>query len=95
MTQIEQAQKKHQEGQSKGSYKALQGALQSLRCDWVDAVGFWCAPEKGTRIQKSLKISQIRQHKNFIQDWQYGASVHAVKNVRIGSKIWHHGGSFI
>lgn len=39
--------RKHQETQSKGNYKALQGALQSPHCDSVDAVGFWCASQKG------------------------------------------------
>lgn len=40
-----------------------------------------------TRVQK-FENGHICQHDNFIQDWQYGASVHVVKNVRIDSRIW-------
>lgn len=47
MTQIQPAQKKHQDRQTKGHYKVLQGALQSPQCVSVDAVGFWGASEKG------------------------------------------------
>lgn len=39
--------KKHQDRQTKGHYKVLQGALQSPQCVSVDAVGFWGASEKG------------------------------------------------